>query len=154
MADEAQHEHTFEDADASASLTYPVQCSGLRKNDHVVIKGHPCKIVDMSTSKIGENGHAKVNLVGIDIFTGRKYEDMFPSTHNMDVPNIRRSEYQLVDIADGFLSMMDDGGEMKEDVKLPAGGLGDAIAAEFEAGRDLLVTVVSAMGEEAAISSK
>jgi len=51
-------EHTR--GDAGASDTYPIQCSALRKNGHVMIKGHPCKIVDMSTSKTGKHGHAKV----------------------------------------------------------------------------------------------
>lgn len=75
-----------------------MQCSSLRKNGHVCIKGRPCKIVDMSTSKTGKHGHAKVHLVAIDIFTGKKLEELCPSTHNMDVPNVSRREYQLVSL--------------------------------------------------------
>ncbi|KAJ2467457.1 translation initiation factor eIF5A [Coemansia sp. RSA 2322] len=153
--DNAQHDHEFEaSGDSGASLTYPMQCSALRKNGHVVMKGRPCKVIDMSTSKTGKHGHAKVNYTGIDIFTGRKYEDMSPSTHNVDVPNITRAEFVLIDIADGFLSLMDDTGEMKEDVKVPEGELGDKLNEDFEGGKELLVTILRAMGEEAAISFK
>lgn len=153
----AEEEHAFEDnagGDAGASTTFPMQCSALRKNGHVVIKGRPCKIVDMSTSKTGKHGHAKVHLVAIDIFTGKKLEDLSPSTHNMDVPNVKRSEYQLIDISDdGFLSLMDDNGT-KDDVKLPDNDMGKQMKEEFDAGKDLMVTIQAAMGEEAAISFK
>jgi translation initiation factor 5A len=73
-----------------------MQCSSLRKNGFVVIKNRPCKIVEMTTSKTGKHGHAKVHLVAIDIFTAKKLEELCPSTHNMNVPNVRRQEYQLV----------------------------------------------------------
>ncbi|KAF9219344.1 translation initiation factor eIF-5A [Gyrodon lividus] len=153
MSDD-EHNQTFEQASAGASLTYPMQCSALRKNGHVVIKSRPCKIVDMSTSKTGKHGHAKVHLVAIDIFTGKKLEDICPSTHNMDVPNVSRNEYALVNIDDGFLNLMTTDGTAKDDVKLPEGDLGKDIQAGFDEDKELLVTIVSAMGEQQAISFK
>ncbi|KAH0579756.1 translation initiation factor eIF5A [Termitomyces sp. 'cryptogamus'] len=154
MADDEQHHEQIETANAGASLTYPMQCSALRKNGHVVIKGRPCKIVDMSTSKTGKHGHAKVHLVALDIFTGKKLANISPSTHNMDVPNVSRNEYQLVNIDDGFLNLMTNDGVAKDDVKLPEGDLGKQIQSDFDEGKDLLVTIISSMNEEAAISYK
>ncbi|GAW01723.1 eukaryotic translation initiation factor 5A-2 [Lentinula edodes] len=155
MSDDEQHNQTFEQASAGASLTFPMQCSALRKNGHVVIKGRPCKIVDMSTSKTGKHGHAKVHLVAIDIFTGKKLEDISPSTHNMDVPHVRRNEYQLIDIeGDGFMNLMTADGTLKSDVKVPEGDIGKAIQEDHEQGKEILVTIVSSMGEEQAIQHK
>ncbi|KAK4112163.1 translation initiation factor eIF-5A [Canariomyces notabilis] len=156
MAEE-QHEFTTEAAgDAGASATYPMQCSALRKNGFVVIKNRPCKIVDMSTSKTGKHGHAKVHLVALDIFTGKKLEDLCPSTHNMDVPVVKRQEYTLIDISDdGYLSLMTSDGDTKDDVRLPDGEVGEKIKKLFkEEEKETLVTVQTAMGEEAAIDAK
>ena len=36
----------------------------------IICQNRPCKIVEMSTSKTGKHGHAKVHLVALDIFTG------------------------------------------------------------------------------------
>lgn len=142
---------------ANASDTYPVQCSSLRKNGYAMIKGHPCKIVDMSTSKTGKHGHAKVNMTGLDIFTGKKHEDICPSTHNMDVPVINRSDWQVIDIDDdGFLTLMDDNGETREDLKTTQvfeDVLKD-IEAKHEAGEDMMVTVLAAVGQEKIVSVK
>ncbi|XP_065890114.1 eukaryotic translation initiation factor 5A-1-like [Dysidea avara] len=146
----------FSSGDAGASKTYPAQCSSLRKNGFVMLKNRPCKIVEMSTSKTGKHGHAKVHLVGIDIFTTKKYEDICPSTHNMDVPHVRRHDYQLCDTSDdGFLSLMDDSGEIRDDIRVPDGDLGKEIVEKAkDTDSQYMVTVLSAMGEEAAIAIK
>ncbi|KAK3324239.1 eukaryotic translation initiation factor 5A-2 [Cercophora scortea] len=153
---DADHEHTFDSADAGASTTYPMQCSALRKNGFVVIKGRPCKIVDMSTSKTGKHGHAKVHLVAIDIFTGKKLEELCPSTHNMDVPVVKRTEYQLIDVSDdNYLNLIDDEGREKNDVRMPDGDVGEKINKLFKVEeKDTNVTVQTAMGEEIAVDAK
>lgn len=60
--------------------------------------------------------------------------------------------YFLVD--DGFLNMMTMDGTPKDDVKLPEGEVGDLIQKNFDDGTDLLITIISAMGEELAIACK
>jgi translation initiation factor 5A len=147
----------FETSGSGASATYPMQCSALRKNGYVVLKGRPCKIIEMSTSKTGKHGHAKVHLVGLDIFTNKKLEDISPSTHNMDVPNVTRTEYTVIDCAeDGYLSLMTSDGGTKDDVKIEkSGDIYNVIyPGVSEEGKEYLVTVVSAMGEEAVAAFK
>ncbi|PWA78802.1 hypothetical protein CTI12_AA211460 [Artemisia annua] len=44
-----------------------------------------CKqVVEVSTSKTGKHGHAKCRFVAIDIFNGKKLEDIVPSSHSCD----------------------------------------------------------------------
>lgn len=65
------------------------------------------KVVNVSTSKTGKHGHAKANFTATDIFTGKKLEDVIPSTHTTSVPVVSRGEYQLLDISDdGFCSLL------------------------------------------------
>merc|ERR1711982_183297 len=152
----ADGEYDFGGADAGASATFPMQCSALRKGGFVMIKNRPCKIVEMSTSKTGKHGHAKVHLVALDIFTGKKLEDICPSTHNMEVPNVKRKDYQLIGMDDDFLSLMDDSGDTREDLKCHAddNDVGKEVRNAIDNEADILVTVLSACGEECVIATK
>lgn len=119
------------------------------------IKGKPCKVSAVSTSKTGKHGHAKCNFTAIDIFTGKKYEDIVPSTHSTNIPNVTRKEYSLLDISeDDFCSLMDENGETREDVKLPESDLARDIREQFDAGKSLAVSVMAAMGHEQIIAIK
>jgi len=119
MADD--DEHTFETADSGASQTYPQQAGEIRKGSFLMIKGHPCKCVEVSTSKTGKHGHAKAHIVAIDIFTGKKLEDLCPTSHNLDVPFVNRTEYQLLsaDKDTGEVSLLREDGSTKDDLNLP-----------------------------------
>ncbi|KAB8252518.1 eukaryotic elongation factor 5A hypusine, DNA-binding OB fold-domain-containing protein [Aspergillus flavus] len=146
MSDDEQHDQTFEQYQQHDSPTYAALVSTLIKGAHVIIRGRPCKILEISN--IGTNIH----LVAQDIFTGRTLSDDIESTQSVEIPYVYRNEYLLVNIDEGFLNLANQDGTMKDDVKVPDGGLGQQIEQDFEAGTDLLIAVISAMGEEQAVS--
>jgi len=156
----SDHDETFESADAGSSLTYPQQAGTIRKNAYIVINNRPCKVADVSTSKTGKHGSAKCHFVAIDIFTGKKYEELSPSTHNCDVPNVSRDEYTLIDVTDeGFVSLMKEDGSTRDDLKLPYGTdefdkLAEQIKVDYADGKEIIVSVLKAMGEEMINSMK
>merc|ERR1712087_88827 len=151
MSDDEQ----FEQADSGA-MTFPTSAGSLRKGSYMLIKGFPCKIVEVTTSKTGKHGHAKASITGTDIFTGKKYEDSVPTSHNIDCPNVTKTEYTLISIDDDYVTLMDDAGEMREDLKLPTlEDLQDVVAKMREAlaaDKEMLCTVLKAMDSEMVIS--
>lgn len=151
----SEEEQNFEKGEAGSSHCYPCQAGNIKKNAYAMLKGFPCRVVEMTTSKAGKHGHAKATIVGIDIFTGKKHEDSCPTSHNMEVPFVKKIELPMIDIADdGFVTLLLENGETKEDLKLPAdeAELSEKIKEEFQSGKDLLVTIINAMGLEKIVS--
>jgi len=150
---------TFDAAGAGSSLVYPLQAGALKKGGHVLLKGKPCKIIEITVSKTGKHGHAKAAITGTDIFTGKKVEDATPTSHNMEVPNVERVEYMLMDIdADSGAVSVLDGGDTKEDLNLPTDPSGnreelcEGLLKAFDDGKEVLVTVIKAMDQEKIIA--
>ena len=57
---------------------------------------------------------------------------------------------QLLNVeSDGYLSLMDEGGCVREDLCLPEGKLGATITQLFESGQEVVVTVTKAADQEA-----
>merc|ERR1719230_1253358 len=107
-------------ADAGASHTYPMEAGQIRKGGFIMIKGQPCKVSDVSTSKTGKHGHAKCHFVAIEIFTGKKMEDLVPSSHTTSVPFVKKEEFQCIDVdEDGFVTVITAAGDTRSDLKLP-----------------------------------
>jgi len=73
----------------------------------------------------------------------------------MDVPNAVRNDYQLIDIeADGNLTVLDDKGETRADLRLPSlcesdVDLAKSIKDAFTNGSEVMITVLNSMGQDA-----
>jgi translation initiation factor 5A len=124
----------------------------------MMIKGKACKVLSISVSKTGKHGHAKCNFLAVDIFTGKKLEDMVPSSHGTTVPVVVRTEWEIIDIdEDGALTLIDEGGIQKTDLNLPdvPEGLGQEIRECWNEGENSVkVAVQAAVGIEQVISFK
>merc|ERR1712037_685372 len=165
MADD--DEPTFETADAGASHVFPMQAGEIRKGSYLMVKGHPCKCAEVSTSKTGKHGHAKAHIVALDIFTGKKYEDLCPTSHNLEVPFVKRTEYQLLnaDASTGEVSLLLEDGGTKDDLNLPCfvttgepteedNKVQQEIIRAFDEGKITIVAVLSACGMEKVVGVK
>ena len=149
-------EENFEKGDSGAGLTYPCPCNDIKKGGHIMMKEKPCKVSEISVSKTGKHGHAKANIVGYDIFTNKKYEDIFPSSHNVDVPFIKKTEVELIALsADGTVTYTDEKGENRDDLILQSEEEDDWVVdlkkAEAE-GKNILITIMEALGKEKIVS--
>jgi translation initiation factor 5A len=139
----------FASADAGASATFPIRAGEVKKGTYVIIKGHPCKVVEVTTSKTGKHGHAKANITALDIFTGQKLMDISPTSHNMEAPFVTNVSYSMLDIdEEGYVCLMDEEGNTREDLMFPEGDEYDNLKKAFEAGEEVTVTVQGALGIE------
>lgn len=147
----------FQQTNSGASLTYPLEAGQIKKGGYIMIKDRPCKVINVSTSKTGKHGHAKANFVAIDIFNGKKIEDIIPTTHTTNVPNVNRFEYQLLDITDDeYCSLLDDSGNTRDDLQLPnyPENLANNIKKAFDNGKNCNISVLSACGIDQIIDYK
>merc|ERR1711908_138747 len=106
-------------------------------------------------------------LFAIDIFTGKKYEDLCPASHNMEIPFVKKTEFQLLtaDESSGEVSLLLESGETKDDLNLPTfvkvgeptdddkKVTSDILAAQAK-GDDIMVIVLAACGNEKIIGVK
>jgi len=123
----------------------------------MMIKGKACKILSISVSKTGKHGHAKCNFLAVDIFTGKKLEDMIPSTHGTTVPIVVRTDWEIIDIEGDELTLMDEGGNQKTDLNLPdvPSTMAEEIREAWAEGENtVMVTVQAAIGIEQVIQWK
>merc|ERR1719215_2112934 len=77
------------------SHTHPHEAHHVKKGGYIMIKDFPCKIVEIKTSKTGKHGHAKCNITGVDVLTGRKYNEVHPGHIILDAFDRIQMEYDV-----------------------------------------------------------
>lgn len=159
MSIEADHNEQFAFEPERCRRIAHLPSAGLHSAQigHVFLnKTCPCKITDLSISKPGKHGHAKLSITGVDIFTAKKYEHVVLAHSTDEVPNVVKREPQLLDVSrDGFLSLFDiESGDIKDDIKTPQGEVGERVTKAMDVKQSVMVVVQVAMGEEAVFEAK
>ena len=148
--------------------SYLVESSSLCVGDYILIERRPCKITDKRRSYAGKHGMPKFGFDVIDIFTEKKWATMCLITDSVNVPVVTKKEYKLVNIHENnifynnclvryesFKLLDEETGKIIDDEhKLRDKQLDVDIKKNFQEGKVLLVTVISAMGESAIIDFK
>ena len=142
-------------------LTTKVQPDALKKPGFAMIQGMTCRIAEINHKpKATANGNKRLHLVGHHIDTGKKYEDtlnLSAGFHGIDVPLTSKATYTLLDVdsSTGFLSLLTESGDTKEDVGLCKAedgegfdAVGQGLLERFETGESLKVHVLSIMGKD------
>lgn len=113
-------EDNFDQGDAGSADCTPTQVGSVKKGGYCMLKGFPCKVTEYSTAKPGKHGSAKATIVGLDIFTNKKYEDTAPTGATIGVPIVIKEEFEVADIGeDDYVSVIQQDGDLKADLKLP-----------------------------------
>jgi translation initiation factor 5A len=135
------------DTGALDSTTIPV--NRLRIGKYALLEGRPCRVVEIAKSKTGKHGHAKANIAGTDLFTGKRYEAHLPTSHDIEVPIVQRLDYSLILIDGKFTQLIDLSGTMREDVEVTDDEICERLVQVYESGEaaEIIVTVLSSLGE-------
>jgi translation initiation factor 5A len=132
--------------------TFPLVASTLERGSYAMLKSKPCQIVEITFSTLNE-----VSIAGIEIFSGRKIEVRgLNSDTVVECPHVTNSEYELVNVEDGSVTVMFDDGAFG-DIGLPSDNEEDNTLAsklrENDAANYILkVAVISAMGKQKIVS--
>ncbi|KAH0795138.1 Eukaryotic translation initiation factor 5A [Histomonas meleagridis] len=157
MAEEEHHDLDIAHIDTGALESTSIPVNKLKKGGYVLLEGRPCRVVDIAKSKTGKHGHAKANIAGTDIFTGRRYEAHLPTSHDIEVPFVQRQDYALINIDGKNTQLLDLQGNMREDVELGDDEICQKVINEYEnndSGDEIIVTVISSNGESRIIDYK
>lgn len=79
----------------------------LKKGSYVLVDGIASTVTDLSTSRPGKHGHAKVNFMAVGIIDGRKRNAVMPGHDMVEIPVIGKRNAQVLSISGEHANVMD-----------------------------------------------
>ncbi len=110
--------------------------SSLKPGSYILIDNSPCIVKDISTSRPGKHGHAKVRIKATDIISGSTKEVVKPGHDNVEVPIIYKKEGQVLSVSEDLIELMDM--ESFETLSAQVKNVDDQISGQIEAGQTVL----------------
>jgi len=144
-----------------------VVANDLRKGGFVLLRNdsHPCKLMSLKKAKTGKHGGAKIRVVGIDIISGKKYDDIFLSKEQVSVPAVKKVKYDVLGIEKNEWVLLKEvvptaaaavvgsgvgTGEKKMKIDEEGNEIHASLIEKFRNGKASVI-VVTAMGEDAIV---
>jgi translation initiation factor 5A len=97
--------------------TRPTDANSIKKGNYIVVDEEPCQVLDLSHSKTGKHGHAKIRMEVIGLFDKKKRSPVMPSTAKVQVPLIDKRNAQVISLEGEEMSVMDS--ESYETLSIP-----------------------------------
>jgi|SRR3989344_16075 len=79
----------------------------LKKGDTVILDGAACKVTDVTISRPGKHGHAKVNLTAVGLLDDKKRNTVMPGHDKVEVPIVEKKSAQILSISGHKANVMD-----------------------------------------------
>ena len=97
----------------------PVSVGGLQKGSYCIIDGAACKVSNLSVSRPGKHGHAKVRLTAVGLIDGKRRETVMPGHDNIDAPIVEKKTAQVLSIHGNTANVMDSETYETFDLEIP-----------------------------------
>lgn len=81
--------------------------SSLQKGKYCIIDGVASIVTDVSISRPGKHGHAKVNMMAVGMLDGKKRNIVMPGHDKIEVPVIGKKNAQVLSIVLDKANVMD-----------------------------------------------
>lgn len=95
-----------------------------------------------------------MSIVGLDIFTGKKYEDLYPSSKNVEIPEVLKVELEVLGLQNNQLLVKHKDNKPHHPLAIPNDEMGERIRSLVNARANVIVQLQCAMGKEKIVQAR